>query len=126
MPAALWMAKVGRRRGFMTGSLIAIVGNPDSTLGRNSDVVLDASVDQEAWLRSVEEYFPNDEFYVPLAQMELARFYLRHERYPEALEASQKLARRGGAARDDDGLLWEINGTATAAAPTAPTAPVAM
>ena len=26
MPAALWMAKVGRRRGFMTGSAIAVVG----------------------------------------------------------------------------------------------------
>src|SRR5262245_28290974 len=26
MPAALWMAKVGRRRGFMTGSLVAIAG----------------------------------------------------------------------------------------------------
>lgn len=26
MPAALWMARVGRRRGFMTGSVIAIVG----------------------------------------------------------------------------------------------------
>jgi MFS family permease len=26
MPASLWMAKVGRRRGFMTGSLVAIVG----------------------------------------------------------------------------------------------------
>jgi MFS family permease len=26
MPAALWMAKVGRRRGFMTGSAIAIAG----------------------------------------------------------------------------------------------------
>lgn len=27
MPASLWMAKVGRRRGFMTGSLVAIVGS---------------------------------------------------------------------------------------------------
>jgi MFS family permease len=27
MPASLWMARVGRRRGFMTGSLIAIVGS---------------------------------------------------------------------------------------------------
>jgi len=27
MPAALWMAKVGRRRGFMTGSMVAIVGS---------------------------------------------------------------------------------------------------
>ncbi len=26
MPAALWMAKVGRRRGFMTGSTIAVLG----------------------------------------------------------------------------------------------------
>jgi MFS family permease len=26
MPAALWMAKVGRRRGFMTGSVIAVAG----------------------------------------------------------------------------------------------------
>jgi MFS family permease len=26
MPAALWMARVGRRRGFMTGSAIAVVG----------------------------------------------------------------------------------------------------
>src|ERR1700681_2616387 len=26
MPAALWMAKVGRRRGFMTGSAIAVAG----------------------------------------------------------------------------------------------------
>src|SRR5450755_2975388 len=26
MPAALWMAKVGRRRGFMMGSTIAVVG----------------------------------------------------------------------------------------------------
>jgi MFS family permease len=27
MPAALWMARVGRRRGFMTGSVIAIAGS---------------------------------------------------------------------------------------------------
>src|ERR1700757_2841099 len=27
MPASLWMAKVGRRRGFMTGSLIAVMGS---------------------------------------------------------------------------------------------------
>jgi MFS family permease len=27
MPASLWMAKVGRRRGFMIGSLVAIVGS---------------------------------------------------------------------------------------------------
>src|SRR5512147_2802579 len=26
MPASLWMARVGRRRGFMTGSIIAVVG----------------------------------------------------------------------------------------------------
>jgi len=27
MPASLWMARVGRRRGFMTGSLVAVVGS---------------------------------------------------------------------------------------------------
>ena len=27
MPAALWMAKVGRRRGFMTGSVVAVIGS---------------------------------------------------------------------------------------------------
>ncbi len=32
MPAALWMAKVGRRRGFMTGSAIAVVGAATCTL----------------------------------------------------------------------------------------------
>ncbi|HUH92581.1 MAG TPA: MFS transporter [Casimicrobiaceae bacterium] len=32
MPAALWMAKVGRRRGFMTGSLVAIVGSVTCSL----------------------------------------------------------------------------------------------
>src|ERR1700758_1943283 len=26
MPASLWMAKVGRRRGFMTGSLVGVAG----------------------------------------------------------------------------------------------------
>jgi MFS family permease len=33
MPAALYMARVGRRRGFMTGSLIAIVGSGTCALG---------------------------------------------------------------------------------------------
>jgi MFS family permease len=33
MPAALWMARVGRRRGFMTGSVIAIVGSATCALG---------------------------------------------------------------------------------------------
>ncbi len=33
MPAALYMARVGRRRGFMTGSLIAIVGSATCALG---------------------------------------------------------------------------------------------
>ena len=33
MPAALWMARVGRRRGFMTGSIIAIVGSATCALG---------------------------------------------------------------------------------------------
>ena len=32
MPAALWMARVGRRRGFMTGSVIAIVGTATCAL----------------------------------------------------------------------------------------------
>lgn len=32
MPAALWMAKVGRRRGFMTGSTVAIVGSATCAL----------------------------------------------------------------------------------------------
>ena len=27
MPASLWMAKVGRRRGFMTGSLVGVAGS---------------------------------------------------------------------------------------------------
>src|SRR5450432_2796455 len=33
MPAALYMGRVGRRRGFMTGSLIAIVGSATCALG---------------------------------------------------------------------------------------------
>jgi MFS family permease len=33
MPAALWMARVGRRRGFMTGSVIAIAGSALCALG---------------------------------------------------------------------------------------------
>src|SRR2546426_4870960 len=33
MPASLWMAKVGRKRGFMTGSLMAIVGSAICALG---------------------------------------------------------------------------------------------
>src|SRR6202790_688058 len=32
MPAALWMAKVGRRRGFMTGSAIAVAGTATCAL----------------------------------------------------------------------------------------------
>ena len=32
MPASLWMAKVGRRRGFMTGSVVAIVGSATCAL----------------------------------------------------------------------------------------------
>ncbi|HEX8011397.1 MAG TPA: MFS transporter [Casimicrobiaceae bacterium] len=32
MPAALWMGKVGRRRGFMTGSVVAIVGSATCAL----------------------------------------------------------------------------------------------
>ncbi|HTS21314.1 MAG TPA: MFS transporter [Casimicrobiaceae bacterium] len=32
MPASLWMARVGRRRGFMTGSLVAIAGSATCAL----------------------------------------------------------------------------------------------
>jgi MFS family permease len=32
MPASLWMAKVGRRRGFMTGSLVAVAGSATCAL----------------------------------------------------------------------------------------------
>ncbi len=32
MPASLWMAKVGRRRGFMTGSLVAMIGSATCAL----------------------------------------------------------------------------------------------
>src|SRR5258708_15632450 len=32
MPASLWMAKVGRRRGFMTGSVVAIAGSATCAL----------------------------------------------------------------------------------------------
>jgi len=32
MPAALWMARVGRRRGFMTGSVIAVAGSATCAL----------------------------------------------------------------------------------------------
>src|SRR5258708_19313978 len=32
MPASLWMAKVGRRRRFMTGSILPILGRPTCAL----------------------------------------------------------------------------------------------
>src|SRR4051812_15592626 len=33
MPASLWMARVGRRRGFMTGAVVAILGSATCALG---------------------------------------------------------------------------------------------
>jgi serine/threonine-protein kinase len=47
----------------------------------------------EQWLKSVEHYFPNDEFYVLRAQQELARYYLLNHRPGEALAACEKLSR---------------------------------
>ena len=39
MPAALWMAKVGRRRGFMTGSIVVVDGG-DLAAGGYTDQTL--------------------------------------------------------------------------------------
>jgi serine/threonine-protein kinase len=48
---------------------------------------------QEDWLKSVERYFPDDEFYVLRSQQELARLYLMNHRPTEALAVCEKLAK---------------------------------
>jgi eukaryotic-like serine/threonine-protein kinase len=48
--------------------------------------------DREAWLKSVREYFPRDEFFVHRAQQELALYYLQQNRLEEALTQFQELA----------------------------------
>ncbi|MBS0209321.1 MAG: serine/threonine protein kinase [Planctomycetes bacterium] len=59
------------------------------------------SVNQEAWLQSVERYFPADEYFVPRSQQELARYYLRHHRPHEALAICEQLARRTSAGNEE-------------------------
>jgi hypothetical protein len=43
------------------------------------------TTNKEAWLASVQEYFPSDTEYVPLAQQELAMYYLQHDQLDKAL-----------------------------------------
>ncbi|HEY2841813.1 MAG TPA: hypothetical protein VGJ26_21825, partial [Pirellulales bacterium] len=47
---------------------------------------------REAWLRSVAEYFPNDEHWVARSRQDLAQFYLTEKRYAEALVLLDELA----------------------------------
>ena len=49
-------------------------------------------VGTEAAWKSVARYFPANKVYVPRAQQQLARFYLQHDRYEEALALFQDFA----------------------------------
>lgn len=50
---------------------------------------------REAWLKSVEQYFPQDRYYVPRAKQELVRLYLQQHREREALALCEELASLG-------------------------------
>jgi len=52
--------------------------------------------EREAWLKSVEEYFPQDRYYVPRSKQELVRIYLQQHRTAEAMKLSEELAALGG------------------------------
>jgi len=47
---------------------------------------------REAWLRSVEEYFPKDELWVARSRRDLAQLFLTEKRYAEALVLLDELA----------------------------------
>ena len=51
------------------------------------------STDREAWLKSVKEYFPTNEYFVNRAKQELARYYLQHNRLDDAYHLFSELAR---------------------------------
>ncbi len=50
-------------------------------------------VGSEASWNSVVRYFPDNKVYVPRARQQLARFYLQHDRYDEALKLFQEFAK---------------------------------
>ncbi|HWB00081.1 MAG TPA: serine/threonine-protein kinase [Pirellulales bacterium] len=49
---------------------------------------------QEEWLKSVEAYFPHDDYFVPRSQEELIRLYMQNNRPADALKLAEKLARQ--------------------------------
>jgi len=48
--------------------------------------------DREAWLKSVEQFFPRADYYVARARQELARYYLQHDRLDDAAQEFATLA----------------------------------
>jgi tRNA A-37 threonylcarbamoyl transferase component Bud32/tetratricopeptide (TPR) repeat protein len=51
------------------------------------------TTDREAWLKSVKQYFPTNEYFVNRAKQELARYYLQHNRLDDAYRLFSELAR---------------------------------
>jgi tetratricopeptide (TPR) repeat protein len=51
----------------------------------------DPVVAEAAW-KSVAKYFPNDDEYTPLANQQLARYYLQHDRLDDALKMFEEFS----------------------------------
>lgn len=98
LAAALGAAAAAVKRTWFDRSLLASdaqAGIPRQTSAREQFFAAQVQLaDREAWLQSVIEYFPADEYYAPRAQQELVRLYFQENRFDEAAPLCAALAER--------------------------------
>lgn len=87
------------REPFLLAGSIATSIDRQESAGAQLFVAKLQTTNREAWLKSVEHYFPQDEEAVVEAKRELARLYLQDNRLDEALPAFEELAQRYGSRR---------------------------
>ena len=80
------------RRSLLAGAQPLAISRQDSARAQFFFAQLQTT-DREAWLKSVKEYFPTDEFFVNRAKQELARYYLQQNRLDDAYRLFSELAR---------------------------------
>ena len=86
---AAWLT---RPRSLLAGAQPLTIPKQSSPQGQFFFAQLQTT-DREAWLKSVKEYFPTDEYFVNRAKQELARYYLQHNRLDDAYRLFSELAR---------------------------------
>jgi serine/threonine-protein kinase len=87
--SAAWLT---RPRSLLAGAQPLAISRQNSAQAQFFFAQLQTT-DREAWLNSVKEYFPTNEYFVNRAKQELARYYLQQNRLDDAYRLFSELAR---------------------------------